>query len=585
MDLLPKIRQLSIVDKEARTSKLVDVMNWPQELLVTAVSKNMTEGRKTRIIILKARQLGFSTITEGIQFELAMDYDHFRGQVVTHETKSNEHLLSITQNYFDTYPYAKFYRQANKSANKLRWLPNDSRIGVITAKNLAGGRSNTLHFVHGSEVAFWPDAGTLMSSLGPAIPKTAFSFVILESTANGIGNWFETTWNDAVSGQNDYLPIFIPWQIHDEYTAEHIGIIPVDPKKTPFDEEEERLYRQFMSARMDDECRRILARTLDEDRLDELCKPMTRKEALSRLAWRRWIIRNELAKRKDGTNPVDLFKQEYPDCPRVAFLSTGSNVFPLPFLEQCWQSAGSDVGDVTYRGGRHQFQRAVTGPLTVWKLPTPGEKYIVAGDPTFTVSGDYGCIQVLNRRTWEQVARYRAKVDPAALGKKMCELGWWYNEALLAPEVNKDGSTTIGRILGLDYPNVWQRQVADQQPNYAGSKYGWFTNTRTKVEAVGNLKSLVVDGSLTIHDPLTFSEMKNYVDLGMGQYGNANGEPNDDTVMALAIAVAVNAYESDELIAADSHMRSEMSAMAEEMNEMAARISGGGTIGDDGGDF
>jgi hypothetical protein len=575
MDLYPEIAELSIVDKEANVSKLADVMNWPQRLLVDTVSRNLTEGKMTRVIILKARQLGFSTITEGIQFALAMRHDHFRGKVVTHESDANEHLLSITQNYFETYPYAAFYQQANKSSNKLRWLPNDSRIGVITAKNIGGGRSNTVHFLHGSEVGEWPDAGGLMSGLGPAIPKTPFSFIILESTAKGIGNWFETTWNDAVRGQNDYLPIFIPWQIHDEYTAEHIKIGTIDPKETPLDEEEERLYRQFISARMDDDCRRILSRTLAPERLDELCAPMPKAEALSRLAWRRYIIRNELAKRKDGTNPVDLFKQEYPDCPRVAFLSTGSNVFALPFLEQCWQSSGSDVGDVVSKGGRHSFQRAVTGPLEVWKTPTRGERYIVAGDPTFTTSGDYGCIQVINRRTWEQVARYRAKVDPSALGKKMCELGWWYNEAVLVPETNKDGSTTIGRILGLDYPNVWQRQHADQQANYTGNKYGWFTNTRTKIEALGNLKALIVDGSVTLHDTWTYQEMKNYVDKGMGEYGNANGEPNDDTVMALAIAVTVNAYESDELIAVDSQMREEMAAMTEQMNEMQAQLGTG----------
>lgn len=574
MNLAPEIEELSIVDKEANVRRLADAINWPQRLLVDLVSRNITEGRQTRVIILKARQLGFSTITEALQFALAMRHDHFRGKVVTHETSANEHILSMTQNYFDTYPYADFYRQANKSATKLRWLPNDSRIGVITAKNLAGGRSTTTHFLHGSEVAFWPDAGTLMASLGPAIPKTAFSFVILESTANGIGNWYETTWNDAVAGQNDYTPIFIPWQVHDEYTAEHIGVAPVDPKRTPLDDEEERLYRQFTSARMDDECRTILARVVDDDELDRLCAPMSKKEALSRLAWRRYIIRNELAKRKDGTNPVDLFKQEYPDCPRVAFLSTGSNVFPLPFLEQTYVSAGSDVGDVANRGGRHHFQRAVTGPLEVWKLPTRGERYIVAGDPTFTVRGDYGCIQVLNRRTWEQVARYRAKIDPLALGRKMCELGRWYNDALLVPETNKDGSGTIGVILGLDYPNVWQRQTSDQDANYAGSKYGWFTNTRTKIEALGTLKSLVIDGSLTIHDAHTFREMKNYVDLGMGQYGNANGEENDDTVMSLAIAVTVNVYESDELMASDSMMRQEMAEMTAQMNEMAARLSG-----------
>ena len=46
----------------------------------------------------------------------------------------------------------------------------------------------------------------------------------------------------------------------------------------------------------------------------------------------------------------------------------------------------------------------------------------------------------------------------------------------------------------------------------------------------------VLEIFFVIHDPTTFDEMRNYVQLPNGKFGNANGSPHDDTVMALAIA-------------------------------------------------
>lgn len=568
IDLLPAITELSIVTKSAEQAKLGDVIKWPQRHMVRVVSENLSNGDPTRIIVLKARQLGISTITEALQFQLAMLYDKFKGQVVTHESKSNEHLLSMTQNYFDSYPYAKMYKQANKAANKLRWLPNDSGIGVITAKNLSGGRGLTIHFLHGSEVGFWPDAGPLMASLGQAIPKAPFSFVVLESTANGIGNWFQSTWDEAVSGHNNYTPLFFPWQTDPEYTAERIGISPINPKLDTLDDDEQTLNQYFRECRLGEENIAVLSRSLPDDELAALTGPMTEQEIMSRLAWRRYVIRNDLAHAKQGTNPEDLFWQEYPHRPSVAFISTGTNLFPLSYLERVYKQWKGTGGDILRDGGRHKFVQWEDGPLRIWKYPSASEQYLVAGDPSFSGKGDYGCIQVINRVSHEQVARFRAKMTPGDFGDKMCEIGWYYNEALLVPEINNDGGATLGRIKGRDYPNVWMRQSIDAVTWGQGNKEGWVTNTKTKNEALSNLKTQVYDGSLIIHDPWTFSEMRNYADLGHGQFGNANGEDHDDTVMALAIAVTVMQYEADELV---GHRRSETTEYEnyrEEVNEM-----------------
>ena len=46
------------------------------------------------------------------------------------------------------------------------------------------------------------------------------SEVVIESTANGVGNLFHRMWKDAVAGDSDYDAIFLPWWIDEEYRVE-----------------------------------------------------------------------------------------------------------------------------------------------------------------------------------------------------------------------------------------------------------------------------------------------------------------------------------------------------------------------------
>lgn len=561
MDLLPAINDLVIVDKTATPRRLGDVMHWPQRHLINHVSQNMTEHVPTRVIILKARQLGISTIIKGIEFYLAMMIDHFTGQTVTHQSKSNEWLLSMSQTYFDNYRYKRFYTQANKAANKRGWEEVNSRLSVNTAKTFEGSRSQTLHLVHASEVAFWPNAKTLMTGMGAAVPKTWFSFMFLESTANGIGDWFCTTWDKAVAGQSDYVPMFFPWQTHPEYIGTFTGIEPLDARY--LDEEEAALAAEFARCRIGDENALVLSRSMSNEALAALRGPMPRDEILSRLAWRRSEIRTFYS--GDSRD----FLQEYPHKPSVAFLTTGSNVFQSEALEVVYRPAAPLTGDLLSIGGRIKFVENPAGPLRIYHPPVPNREYVIGGDPAFTKDGDYACAQVIDPIRMEQVAVWRGKTDPGEFGVQMCRLGYWYNEALLAPETNKDGATTMGRIQGLAYPNIWMRQIVDNISGTTSRKLGWHTNTATKPEAIGNLKLVVADESLILHDHATFMEMRNYVDLGGGQYGNANGELNDDTVMSLAIAVTVSHYESEDFNAAPEMLGLE--ELRKNVNEMMLR--------------
>jgi hypothetical protein len=200
-------------------------------------------------------------------------------------------------------------------------------------------------------------------------------------------------------------------------------------------------------------------------------------------------------------------------------------------------------------GARVKFVADPSGPLVVFSRPSPDKdwgRYVVGADATHTTFGDYAVGQVLNRQSLEQVAVFRDRVDPGTFAEEMFKLALWYNTALLAPEKEGPGQHVIGRVLGMNYPNVFQHARIDRTPGKViTDRWGWSTTAQTKHFAVGELLKQVVDGinptsdlGLTIHDEKTFSEMKNFVTLPDGRYGNANGEDHDDTVMGMAIAVA-----------------------------------------------
>src|SRR3546814_12265242 len=87
----------------------------------------------------------------------------------------------------------------------------------------------TVQYFHGSEVAFWPFAADHAAGVIQAVPDIAGTEIILESTANGIGNYFHQQWQRAEAGQSEYQANFIPWYWHGEYRSEvPAGLVPTE---------------------------------------------------------------------------------------------------------------------------------------------------------------------------------------------------------------------------------------------------------------------------------------------------------------------------------------------------------------------
>ncbi len=512
-NILPFVNRLQIVTKDLRVVQLGDVMNHAQYRIVDEVNQALNERRRCRFVCLKARQLGCSTVIEGLMFTLAMMLNRMNGLVISHEADSATHLLRITSHYWETWRFRHLYNIRHNSVRNISWDDNGSSIRIATAKNVSAGRSQTVQFLHSSETAFYDDPETLFTGLAQSIPQTFPSVIALESTANGIGGYFYDQWNAAVDGETEYTPLFFPWHQHPEYTAAHIQIT------------------EHMGP-LDDEERVLRAIGIDD----------------GRLAWRRWAIRNLCG------GDVQKFKVEYPAVPEEAFAVTGRNIFPDGDLTQCFQPMNGLNGFLVEEGGgRVRFQESIDGPITIFRYP--GEdmdrhKYMVSGDATRSITGDYSCAQVLNRRTWEQVAIFRKRIDPVSFGDQLAMLGRYYNWAIVCPEIQGAGDSTISRLISLNYPFLFEHRKAERIPGQPETVYGWWSGVRAKQEAMGNLLKVVVDHDVIIHDHKTYSEMRAYVSDERGGFKNGAGEGHDDTVTAMAIAMTCVMYEAPNINAA-----------------------------------
>lgn len=265
------------------------LLNQAQRFIHERIEQQKRETGRVRAIILKGRQQGCSTYIEGRYYWKTTNHFGLRAFILTHAIHATENLFEMVKLYHDHCPAAVKPSTEASNANELIFGKLTSGYRLGTAGNKDVGRSSTIQLLHGSETAFWPNAAQHALGIFQAVPGERHTEIIIESTANGIGNWFHQQWQLAETKATDYIPIFIPWFWQPEYVKD----VPSDFKRT---DEEERLM-------------------IDYDLTDY------------QLSWRRHKI-IELS--GNGTDGSKSFMQEYPCTAAEAFQTTGENSFILP---------------------------------------------------------------------------------------------------------------------------------------------------------------------------------------------------------------------------------------------------------------
>jgi hypothetical protein len=194
-------------------------LNNQQILVHQKIEEQLRNEGRVRVIILKSRKLGISTYSAARFIHKTSTNPHKRAAVITHVSDSTSAIFRVYKRFYDNLPdYFKPKIKAN-NARELEFQNLDSSIVVATAGSSNTGRGDTIHYLHCSEIAFWPNSREIASGLMRAVADVDGTEIIIESTATDISTMFYEMWIDAESGTNGYLPIFIPWTVDPSCTT------------------------------------------------------------------------------------------------------------------------------------------------------------------------------------------------------------------------------------------------------------------------------------------------------------------------------------------------------------------------------
>lgn len=524
----PKIYIPNFLKIRNKHSELIKFkVNEPQKRLRKTIQESRDKGKPVRIVILKARQMGFSTYTEADCFHQTATNSMFSSTIIAHEEQASQNLYNMFKRYYDNLPEVLQPMRKRNNAKELlfenptmddvekRRNPGlQSSVKVATAKNTATGRSQTINYLHASEVAFWDNPKETFTGLLQCVPNSPKSTVIMESTANGVGDYFYDIWQNAVQGKNDFIPLFFAWFEMSEYSM-------------PFETEEEleEFKKEVLYVYKDSE--NNIIHTEEYELMQDF------GISYEQLKWRRWCINNNC------NGDVDQFHQEYPSTPDEAFIASGRPRFAVTSLKKyIRQCKKGDIGRLEYRGSKVVFTPDENGEVEIWKMPEPDKAYCVGADVAEgLITGDYS-VGLVGNEDFDLCLKYRTHIDPDLFGDELVKIARFYNEAYIGCENNNHGLTTLKAIQRAEYWNIFFTKSYDKLNDTVTQKIGWSTNARTKHLMIDKLAEYLRNQWIGLKDREIIQECLTYV---IDEKGSTNAQSgcHDDLVMSLAILLQV----------------------------------------------
>lgn len=491
-------------------------LNRAQRRVVAMLEQQRKSGDPVRAIILKSRQWGCSTLIQTYMAWIQLVHRKNWNSVICAHVKDTSKIIlgmygKLLRNYperlvkdMDCPPALKNFEG---SQNTKVITGRNCCITLATAESHDSVRGSDFSMAQLSEVAFWRDSTLhapedFIRAVCSSVPLQPMTVVVIESTANGVGNYFHTEWLRAESGKSDKLAIFVPWYEID-------------------------LYRMRVK------------------------DPGTFIEAMDGYEWDLWErhgctleqicwYRAKLAEYPKAEN----MHAEFPTTAAEAFVSSDSNVFSYEKIERLRQGCLLPRKGELSAAGR--FTEDSQGGLSLWENPLPGTHYMAVVDVGGrTARADWSVIAVLTMEARPRVvAQWRGHIDHDLLADKAMRISRHYNTALLVVESNilergdESQSSLVLQRIGRQYENVYRRKRDAVEGS--GAHVGFHTNRATKPIAINLLVAAVRDGTYVERDTMACDEMSTYCLLPSGTYEARRG-CHDDILMTRAIALKVMA--------------------------------------------
>ena len=514
------------------------ILNAEQEQILQAIEDQEANKQPVRLIILKSRKVGCSTLIEALGHHYCQFNRHVNAKCIAHLKESTRAIFDITKRYQQNLP-SLFDTAAGATVrgHSIHWK-HGSKFSIETQGATDAARGQTPDFVHLSELALWwkrrrssSDEDVLQAQMG-SIEDVPGTYVIIESTAHGAAgafyNRFWSAYKDAPG--NMFRALFFGWQEHHKY-------------RLPEQHGEKALHSRLKKAsnRGEDDLFWELSEQMGYDTLwakravEFDLKPCQVKWAMQTL------------QTKFGGD-ITRFDTEYPLTPQIAFTSSASSPFDQKMVIDRINELKENKPEV--RRGMLLQNNLVLEPgnddWMIWKEPQEAHSYIVSIDSAHGVEdGDFSCIQILDRTTREQVAEYYARVPPDVVAKQAAIAGRAYNNAMVVPEVDGPGLAVVKELLDLNdgngYTNLYVRSY---QGNWS-QRFGFRTGSTGKRDAaIASLAKAIRLDSWTFNSLRFLKECQTFIENQRGRYEAMTSE-HDDAVMAMAISIYLDSELDD----------------------------------------
>jgi hypothetical protein len=458
--------------------------------------------RTGRDVVIKPRQIGFSTLELARDFHKAVTSKGVNVQVVTHDAEMKAQMFLTVRGFAEGLKSKGLLPKTRYSTKtELVFAETDSALRIVEAGDTEHaaakkGRSGTIHRLHATEMAFWGAAQETWTALAAAVPDDAE--VVIESTANGAGGLFYEMVQAAREERGRFKCHFFAWYDHKTYRLP----LPLDFDDEPRDKWERRL----RAAGCDD----------------------------AQVSWWR-------AKVDSPEWGLDKTLQEYPVDADSCFRVAGRQYFTPDTIDEMLEHVREPIEVLDIK-----HERRLLGSLNVYEPYDHREDYVVGADVSEGTGSDGHSATVLAKKSGRTVATFWSdSIEPGDFGLALAVIGRMYGDALVAPERNNHGHAALRSLVHeAGYPIGRVYHAED-------GKAGWSTTTVTRPVMMDELGGAVRARQLSTPDRPTIIECKTLVRNEQGKVearkkGSKDGS-KDDRVISWAIALQVRNAPSKEL--------------------------------------
>jgi len=400
------------------------------------IQQLVTAERNPKVMILKARQLGITTHAMIQLLDQTIYTKNFTGCVLAHESDAIKKIFRIPRRAYNAMEHnlKPALDKGGGSMYEMNFPSLNSRMYCDLES-----RGDTISKLHISEAAFIPYERFV--STMQAVPIGGS--VAIESTPNGIGNWFYEMWNDPSNG---YAKLFFPWFFDPAYAI-------AGPRIRY--EKEERDFAKFVLKKY--------GITITDDQ-----------------------IRFRRAKQAEIK---DAFLQEYPEDDQTCFLLSGGLVCDRRFIGDLLKRVAEPIEKLEH--------------IEIFKRRSNHGTYVIGADCAQGVGNDWSVAVCLDAATREEVAIFRAQMSPfqfARALKSFADLFSAQNRIpLIAVESNNHGHAVLQELHEhIGYPRLYCSKK---------DTLGWATNSVTRPIMMNQFIDAVTSETITLHSKETLREM------------------------------------------------------------------------------